>query len=684
MIRIVISRSAVVAVALVAAAAVHAAGRLLTPDDFYRIQEVHEPQVSPDGLQVAYLVSHNDRDADERRTTLWMVGWDSGDAIQLTRDTRDVSAPRFSPDGRYLSFLSTPAGSEQGQLMLLDRRGGEPHQLTHVAGEISSYAWSPDGQRLVVAMHKDADAAGEGEKGENVKSKARPPIVIDGRHFKEDTEGYLTAASLHHLYLVDATNGKLSELTHETGHNDELPQWSPDGSLIAFVRTEERGADADGMQGIEVVEARTGATPRSVTRIFAPNRQQLRWTPDSRQIALLQGLPPRFNAYISDRLALVPIAGGALRTLSDALDRAVTTYVLAPDGKAFDALIEDDRHTYPLRLPLGDSAPARLLAADGVTTEIATAGGHTAVLLTTDRAAPEVHALDHGTLRTLTHHNDLLLSEVALGPVEDLSFKSRDGVEVHGLLIKPIDYVAGRKYPTILWIHGGPDGEDEHSLLFDGYPLEFERQLLAAQGYVVLAVNYRGSSGRGSAFQQAIFSDWGRKEVQDLLAGVDHVVASGIADSSRLGIGGWSYGGLLTDYTIASDRRFKAAVSGAGSANQLALYGSDEYILQENNELGPPWKNQAAWLKVSYPFYHADRITTPTLFMGGEKDFNVPITGGEQMYMALRTLGISTRLVVYPGQYHILTRPSYIKDRAERVLEWYARYLQPTGAKPAP
>ena len=568
--------------------------------------------------------------------------------------------------------------------MLLDRRGGEPRQLTHVAGEISSYAWSPDGQRLVVAMHEDADAAGAGEKGENVKSKARPPIVIDGRHFKEDTEGYLTAASLHHLYLVDATNGKLSELTHEAGHNDELPQWSPDGSLVAFVRTEERSPDADGMQGIEVVEARTGATPRSVTRIFAPNRQQLQWTPDSRQIALLQGLPPRFNAYISDRLALVPITGGALRTLSGALDRAVTTYVLAPDGKAFDALIEDDRHTYPLRMPLDGSAPARLLAADSVTTEIAAAGGHTAVLLTTDRAAPEVHALDHGTLRALTHHNAPLLSEVALAPVEDLSFKSRDGAEVHGLLIKPIDYVAGRKYPTILWIHGGPNGEDEHSLLFDGYPLELERQLLAAQGYVVLAVNYRGSSGRGSAFQQAIFADWGRKEVQDLLAGVDHVVASGIADSSRLGIGGWSYGGLLTDYTIASDRRFKAAVSGAGSANQLALYGSDEYILQENNEIGPPWKNQATWLKVSYPFYHADRITTPTLFMGGEKDFNVPITGGEQMYMALRTLGIATRLVVYPAQYHILTRPSYIKDRAERILAWYARFLQPAGAKPAP
>jgi dipeptidyl aminopeptidase/acylaminoacyl peptidase len=682
--RIAIARVASLLVGLVMAAAVHASGRPLTTDDYYRIQDVHDPQVSPDGLQIAYLVSHYDRDADKRRTALWMVGWNGGDPIQLTHDARGVSSPKFSPDGRYLSFLTTPEGSDQEQLMLMDRRGGEARQLTHVTGDIDSYAWAPDSQRIVVAMNEDTDSATTEEKGPGVKSKAPPPIVIDGRHFKEDTEGYLTAASLHHLYLVDAKSGKLSTLTPDAGHNDESPQWSPDGSLIAFVRTVERGPDADGMQGIEVIEPRTGATPRLVIRVFAPNGQHLEWTPDSRQIALLQGLPPHSNAYSSNRLALVPASGGALRALSDTLDRAVVDFALAPDGKAIDALIEDDRQIYPLRLPLDGSAPARLLAENGLTTEFASAGGHTAVLVAGDHAAPEVHALEQGKLRKLSHHNDALLAELELGPVEDLSFKSRDGTEIHGLLIKPAAFEAGRRYPTILWIHGGPNGEDEHSLLFDGYPLALERQLLAAQGYVVLAINYRGSSGRGSAFQQAILADWGHKEVEDLLAGVDHVIALGIADGSRLGIGGWSYGGILTDYTIASDRRFKAAVSGAGSADQLALYGSDEYIFQENNEIGPPWKNQAAWLKLSYPFYHADRITTPTLFMGGDKDFNVPINGGEQMYMALRTLGITTRLVVYPDQYHILTRPSYIRDRADRILAWYAHYLQPAGTKPVP
>jgi dipeptidyl aminopeptidase/acylaminoacyl peptidase len=219
--------------------------------------------------------------------------------------------------------------------------------------------------------------------------------------------------------------------------------------------------------------------------------------------------------------------------------------------------------------------------------------------------------------------------------------------------------------------------QDDHSLPFNIYPLQVERQLFAAHGYVVLAINYRGSSGRGAEFTRSIWADWGNKEVADLLGGIDYAVSSGIADPQRLGVGGWSYGGMLTDYTIASDSRFKAAISGAGIGNELAMYGSDQYILQYNNEIGPPWKNLDAWIKISYPFFHADRIHTPTLFLGGQSDFNVPIGGGEQMYQALRTLGIPTQLVIYPGQFHLFTRPSYIHDRMQRYFAWFDTYLQP-------
>jgi len=292
---------------------------------------------------------------------------------------------------------------------------------------------------------------------------------------------------------------------------------------------------------------------------------------------------------------------------------------------------------------------------------------------TNDGAPAEEYALEAGRLRKLTAHNDAFLAELQLGSVDDIRFKDRDGAEIHGMVIKPPGFVAGRKYPTVLWIHGGPNGQDEHSLVLDGY--QYEPQMFAAKGYVVLRVNYRGGSGRGIAFAKAILADWGHKEVQDLLAGVDFLVAQGIADPNRLGVGGWSYGGILTDYTIASDGRFKAAISGAGSGDQLATYGSDEYVLQYNNELGPPWSNPALWIKVSYPFFHAYRIHTPTLFMGGAKDFNVPIIGGEQMYQALRTLGVPAQLIVYPGQHHVFTRPSFIKDIAERMSAWLDRYI---------
>ncbi|HLJ75175.1 MAG TPA: prolyl oligopeptidase family serine peptidase, partial [Thermoanaerobaculia bacterium] len=284
----------------------------------------------------------------------------------------------------------------------------------------------------------------------------------------------------------------------------------------------------------------------------------------------------------------------------------------------------------------------------------------------------EVHVLENGQLRRVTHENDELLSKIELASVEDFSCKAKDGNEVHGLMFKPPSYKAGQRYPTLLNIHGGPNGQDDHAFSFD-------RQLLAANGYVVLAVNYRGSAGRGNAYQKAIFADWGNKEVIDLLAAVDYAIATGVADPNRLGIGGWSYGGILTDYTTATDPRFKAAIAGAGSALQLSMYGADQYVSQYDLELGPPWKSLDPWIKVSYPFLHADRIKTPTLYMGGQSDFNVPIIGGEQMYQALRSMGVDTELVIYPGQFHGITTPSYVKDRLERYLAWYNKYLRSTN-----
>jgi dipeptidyl aminopeptidase/acylaminoacyl peptidase len=361
--------------------------------------------------------------------------------------------------------------------------------------------------------------------------------------------------------------------------------------------------------------------------------------------------------------------------LAEQLDRPLSSPEFTADGSAITFLYEDDRHQYPAKIAVADGPVEKLAGSEYVVLNRSTEAAHTSVLAANDASAAEIFALENGKLRKLTSHNDTLLSEIQLGAVDDISFKSKDGTEVHGLMIKPPSFQKGKKYPTLLWIHGGGNMQDDHALRFNLYPLQLERQLFAAHGYVVLAVNYRGGSGRGAEYTRSIFADWGNKEVADLLAGVDFAVASGVADPDRLGIGGWSYGGILTDFTIASDTRFKAAISGAGAANEISMFGVDQYIVQYNNELGPPWKNPDLWMKVSYPFFKADRIHTPTLFMGGQSDFNVPIVGSEQMYQALRTLGVPTQLVIYPGQFHLLRRPSYIRDRMQRYYAWFDKYL---------
>jgi dipeptidyl aminopeptidase/acylaminoacyl peptidase len=643
-----------------------AARRTLTTNDFYRIQDLSDPQVSPDGSWVAYVVTTNDREADEARSAIWMVSWDGSQRLALTPAADGTAKPRWSPDGRYLAFLATPSGSDKAQVMLLDRRGGDARQLTSVSGDIGEYAWAPDSKRLAFTMRQ------------SVAGPTPKPIVIDALHFKQDEDGYLGAGRGRHLYLFDVDGNHSEPLTADPEFNEDLPTWSPDGRRIAFIRTHEPGPDQDGRADIDVVETLAGATPRTIVRPYAPNTQKLAWSPDGTLIAYLQGMEPKFNAYMQDRLVVVRAAGGVSRSLTDKLDRAVMSYAFAADSASIMIAVEDDGRIYPARVDLASCAIARQAAAGPfVVSALSAGGGHTALLESNDGALAEVYALEAGQLRKLTAHNDAFLAELQLGAVEDIRFKSKDGAEIHGLIVKPPSFVPGRKYPTVLWIHGGPNGQDEHSLVLDGY--QFEPQMFAAKGFVVLRVNYRGGSGRGAAFAKAIFADWGHKEVEDLLAGVNYLVANGIADADRLGIGGWSYGGILTDYTIASDIRFKAAISGAGSANQLATYGSDEYVLQYNNELGPPWTSTALWLKVSYPFFHADRIHTPTLFMGGDKDFNVPINGGEQMYQALRTLGVPAQLIVYPGQHHVFTRPSFVKDLADRMSGWLDRYLPPAS-----
>ncbi len=655
--------------------------RPIRVDDMHAFHDVRDVQISPDGAWVAYSVSSVDTTADKGDTDIWMASWDGQRQLRMTTSPEGESAPRWSSDGRYLSFLSGRPGKAKGsQVWLIDRQGGEAQQFTDVKGRLSAYEWSPDAKTLLLVVTDRDPNEPEDERPAGANAKAPKPIVIDRYKFKQDVIGYLTQKPPR-LYLYDVATKKAEALTPESLEVSS-PTWSPDGKSIAFLGKQGKEAERYNTWNVYAIDAHAGASPRQLTRYdgvhASASRGRPEWSPDGTHLVYAQSSGARQNAYNMTRLAVVAVSGGEPSLPAPSLDRGVSAPRYLPDGKSIVFLVGDDRWEYPETVPASGGRPERLLKGPGVITAMDIGkDGRMAVLSSSDQTSPEIHIFENGKLRAVTHHNDALLAQLSLGATEEFSCKAKDGNEVHGLITKPVDYQPGKKYPALLRIHGGPNGQDAHSF-------NFERQIFAANGYVVVNVNYRGSSGRGEQYQVAISGDWGNKEVLDLQAAMDYVVSTGLADPDRLGVGGWSYGGILTDAIIARDHRFKAATSGAGTAFPLALYGVDQYVMQYDEEIGPPWKvGIEPWLKISYAFMHADQIKTPTLFLGGEKDANVPLVGGEEMYQALESLGVPAELVVYPNSFHGITRPSYQKDRIERYLAWYAKYLKPAAVETA-
>ncbi|HUX45781.1 MAG TPA: S9 family peptidase [Terracidiphilus sp.] len=636
-------------------------------DDLNRIQNVGPPVVSPDGKWILYTVGQVDAKEDKHLSHLWMVSWDGEVHLQLTYGKEGASEPKFSPDGRYISFLSSRPGPAKGdQIWLLDRRGGEAEQLTAIKDQnIRGYSWSPDSKQLLLTLHPKH----EPEPEEGKKPKAPKPIVMDRYHFKQDIQGYLRDNDWDSLYLYDIATKKAEKLTTTKDVNEEDSVWSPDGKWIAFVSDEDPDPDRTNNDDVFIVAAKAGTAPRKLTTFDGPDGGHLAWSPDSTSIAYTQGAAPKYLEYSQDKPAVVTLDGKVTYPAS-ALDRSVRSPIFSPGGQ-LSYLVADDRNQYPAQMELSGPGDTKLLNQQGSVSAWDEADGHTAVLFTDDEKPGEVYALESGHLRQLTHQNDALVAELNLVPTDGIEFKSSDGTDVHGLLTKPADFKSGSPVPMVLFIHGGPNGQDEHGF-------NFLRQWLATKGYAELNVNYRGSSGRGQAYAKAIFADWGDLEVKDLLAGVDKAVAMGVADPNRLAVTGWSYGGILTDYSVASTDRFKCAISGAGVAMPISFYGFDQYIQQYDMELGQPWSHLQEYIKLGYPFLQVDkRVHTPMLFMGGTSDMNVPLLGGEQMYQALKSLNRPAELVVYPDQFHGFTRPSYIRDRYERWLAWWNKYTKP-------
>ena len=636
------------------------AQRWIRPSDVYRLNNISGPKISPEGSWILYSHSTVDSAKDKYQSKLYMVSSDGKETVSLTEQTKGFSGANWSPDGKYISFMAAGKEEKEGsQLYLLDRRGGEAKQQTHIKGEVRGYQWFPDGKKILLTIK-------EFNYADTAKSNVRNPYEIDRYHFKADNEGYLDNRKTH-LYIWHLAEKKLDTLTRGK-YNEGDADISANGLKIVYTSNVSADPDKNTNTDLFLITAENNATPEVLTS-FKGGDNSPRFSANGQKIAYIRNASEAaFDMYDLKLLCVIDLGSKQSQVISGSLDRSVEQIQWTKDGNTILAAVEDDRNQLFYQFSPDGKEVKAITQADGIYSSMhLNEKGDRVALYSNSQVPNEICIWKNNRFETITHLQDSFLAPLKRMHIRGISAISSDKNQVNGILYTTDSLAV--KQPLVLFIHGGPVAQDEFG--FDLY-----RQILAASGYAVAAVNYRGSSGRGAAYTRSIFADWGNKEVKDILAIAESLCKSGIADSNRMAIAGWSYGGILTNYTIATDKRFKAAVSGAGSSLTLSFYGTDQYIAQYENELGKPWENQQKWLNLSYPFFKVKQIKTPTLFMASEDDFNVPVVGAEQMYQAFKSEGIPTQLIIYPNQHHGLSVPSYIIHRFNAHINWFKKYVK--------
>jgi dipeptidyl aminopeptidase/acylaminoacyl peptidase len=630
------------------------------PTDVYKMEAVSRPKISPEGSWILYSQSKIDAAKDRSMSKLYMMSSDGKETITLTEQTMGVGNYQWSPDGKYISYLTKGKDEDKGsQVFLMDRRGGEGVQLTNIKGEINDYVWFNNGKKMIVVV-KDFNYA------DTAKSKIRTPYEMTRYKFKQDNEGYLDNRKTH-IYLFDLTTKKLDTLT-SGNYNESSVAISADDSMIAYVSNVSENPDKNSNTDLFLLKPSKGSTPLQLTNYKGANTNPV-FSPDNSKIAFLQSSSERnFDMYDITQLGIYDLKSKTISIVSKNYDRAFSSIAWSVDGQSILSLIEDDRKQNLVQFNIQTQQPTLLTNEMGVYSSMDMNDKGDIVFMFANLETPnEIYSYQNKSTKRLTYLQDAFVKSIKKGYHKGFQSTSSDGTIVSSILHLPDS--GAKNLPLILFIHGGPVAQDD-------YAFDMTSRIYAQAGYAVATVNYRGSSGRGVAFTSAIYADWGNKEVKDIIGAADYLIKEGIVDPNRLGIAGWSYGGILTNYTIATDKRFKAGVSGAGSSLMMSVYGSDQYISQYEDELGKPWENPKKYEALSYPFYKVKEIKAPVLFMASQADFNVPVIGAEQMYQAFKSEGIPTELIIYPNQNHGIRVPSYIVHRHNAHINWFNKYLK--------